>query len=266
MMGNVLAITQRELRAYFFSPLAYVLYVLFLVVTGVFFNMYFGAYQDWSQRYISMMQMQQQFGGMEPLPNYTEVVLLGICNVMTFVMLFIIPMLSMRLFSEEQKMGTIELLFTYPVKDIEVMLGKFLAAASVFVGMLVLTLLFAILSHNVEPDQTYFPTVLASYSGVVLVGLSFLACGMFASALTENQIVAGLLSFSLLLILWMIGFVDEFQPGVFGKICNELSVYSHFEQFGKGVIDTGHLAYYVLFIVFFLFLTLRVLESHKWRG
>lgn len=264
-MSNTLAIFQRELRAYFFSPLAYVLYVLFIVVTAVFFNMYFSAYQDWSQRYLSMMQMQQ-FGGMQQLPNYTEVVLLGITNVMTFTLLFIVPMLSMRLFSEEYKLGTIELLFTYPVKDFEVVLGKFLASAVVFLGMLALTFVYPLLSSAVVPDQTYLPSVLASYLGVFLVGTAFLSLGIFASAITENQIVAGLVSFSALLILWMIGFVDEFQPGILGTICNEISVYAHFEDFGRGVVDTAHLSFYVLFTVFFLFMTLRVLESHKWRG
>ncbi len=265
-MNNIWAIYKREMRAYFVSPLAYVLYVLFLVVCGVFFNMYFSAYHRYSQEYMTMMSMRQQFGGMPSLPNYTEMVLLGITNVMTFVLLFIIPMLSMRLFSEEKKLGTIELLFTYPVKDGEVLLGKFLAAVTTYAGMLVLTLMYAIISYNVVPEQTYFPAVLASYLGVFLVGVSFLALGIFASAITENQIVAGLISFASLLVLWMIAFVDEIQPGALGTICNEISVYAHFEDFSKGVIVTGNIAYYVLFIVFFLFLTLRILESNKWRA
>jgi ABC-2 type transport system permease protein len=254
------------MRAYFVSPLAYVMYVLFLVVCGVFFNMYFSAYYKYSQEYMTMMSMRQQFGGMPPLPNYTEMVLLGITNVMTFILLFIIPMLSMRLFAEEKKMGTIELLFTYPVKDIEVLLGKFFAAASVYAGMLALTMVYTILSYNAVPDQTYFPAVFASYLGVFLVGIAFLSFGIFASSITENQIVAGLVSFAVLLVLWMIAFVDEIQPGKLGEICNEISVFAHFEDFSKGVIVTGHVAYYILFSLFFLFLTLRVLESNKWRA
>lgn len=266
-MRNLCAIYLRELGAYFVSPLAYVLYVLFIVVVAVFFNMYFSFYQQMSNQYMTMMSMQQmQMGGMQPLPNYTEVVLLGLSNVMTFILLFIIPMLSMRLFAEERKMGTIELLFTYPIRDIEVTLGKYLAALTVFAGMLLFTFIFTLLSYNVVPEQTYFPVVLTSYFGVFLVGAAFLSFGIFASALTDNQVVAGLISFSVLLILWMIGFVDEFQPGILGTICNEISVYSHFEDFGRGVIDTGHTAYYILFSIFFLFLTQQVLESFKWRG
>ncbi|MGC9328515.1 MAG: ABC transporter permease, partial [Candidatus Hinthialibacter sp.] len=189
-MSNVWAIYKRELRAYFFSPLAYVLYVFFLLVTAVFFNMYFSAYVQWSQQYLMSMQYQQGFGA-QPLPNYTQIVLQGITNVMTFILLFIAPMISMRLFAEEKKMGTLELLFTYPLKDIEVMTAKFLASVTVFAGMLILSFSYVLISMNAVPEQTYVPAVLASYLGVFLVGCAFLAFGLFASALTENQIVAG---------------------------------------------------------------------------
>ncbi|MBD3265296.1 hypothetical protein GF373_01390 [bacterium] len=96
--------------------------------------------------------------------------------------------------------------------------------------------------------------------------MSFLSLGIFASSLTENQLISGVISFASLLVLWMIGFVDEIYPGTLGEICNEISVFAHFEQFSKGVIDTGHVAYYVLFTAFFLFITLRILESNRWRG
>jgi len=261
-MRNAWAIYKRELRAYFFSPLAYVMYVLFLVVCAVFFNMYFSMYIRWSQ----MAMMQRQMGAPQ-LPNYTETVLLGITGVMTFILLFIVPMISMRLFAEEKKLGTLELLFTYPIKDIEVLMGKFCAALTVLAGMLALTFAYVFLSHLVVAEQTYIPAVLASYLGVFLVAASFLSLGVFASALTENQIVAGMVSFTSLLVLWMIGFVDEIQPNsVLSKICNEISVYAHFDEFSKGVITTGHAAFYILFSVFFLFFTLRVLESNRWRG
>lgn len=260
-MNNIWAIYKREVRAYFFSPLAYVLYVLFLVISGLFFVINFQWFAAISQR----MMMQQQFAAQ--MPNYTEVVLLGVTNVMTFIFLFVIPMLTMRIFAEEKKMGTIELLFTYPITDLEILLGKFLAAMTVLIGMLVPTLAYLALSNYVVPDQTYFPVVFAGYVGVLLVGMAFLSLGMLASALTENQIVAGLVAFASLLVLWMVGFVNEINPGSwYGEICKEISVYTHFQTFSKGVIETGHVAYYILFTVFFLFFTHRVLESHRWRG
>jgi ABC-2 type transport system permease protein len=265
-MSNFCAIYNRELRSFFVSPLAYVMYFLFIMLCSVFFNMYFNTYMEYQQQI--MMQSMQMRGMAGPkLPNFTEFVLMGVTNVMTFILLFIIPMLSMRLFAEEKKMGTIELLMTYPIKDSEVLLGKFFAALTVFAGMLLFTLVYPILTFAIDSTQTYFPAILASYLGVFLVGSAFLSLGIFSSAITENQIVSGVVSFSILLILWMIGFVDEMYPGrTIGRICNELSVFSHFEQFSKGVVDTGHVAYYVLFTVFFLFFTQRILESNRWRG
>ncbi|MDP8242992.1 MAG: ABC transporter permease subunit [Candidatus Hinthialibacter antarcticus] len=267
-MKNILAVYNRELRAFFFSPLAYVLYVLFLGICSVFFLMYFNAYLGMSNEYIQMASMQP---GMMQLPNYTEIVILGLTNVMTFVLLFIIPMLTMRLFAEEKKMGTLELIMTYPIKDSELLIGKYLAVLTVYAGMLALTLFYPIISYFVVDvwaglPQTFFPTIFAAYFGVFLIGAAFLSFGLFASSLTENQIIAGLTSFAVLLVMWMIGFVDEIQPGFIGQICNEISVFSHFEQFSKGVIDTRHAAYYVLFSAFFLFFTLRVLDSNRWRG
>ncbi len=261
-MTNVWAIYKREMRAYFVSPLAYVLYVLFLVVCGVFFNINFSYYTQISHNYMTMMSMRQGMGA-PPMPNYTDLVLMGITNVMTFILLFIIPMLSMRLFSEEKKLGTIELLMSYPIRNGEVLAGKFLAALTVFAGMLILTFGYALISANVVPDQTYLKTLIAPYVGVFLLGTAFLSFGIFSSSLTENQIVSGVISFTVLLVLWLISFVNEIQPGVLGNICKEISVYAHFEDFSKGVIDTGHVAYYILFSAFFLFLTLRMLESNK---
>ncbi|MGI6458171.1 MAG: ABC transporter permease [bacterium] len=261
-MNNIWAIYKREMRTYFTSPLAYVLYVLFFIITGVFFYMYFSTYVMWSTR----IMMQSQFGAPQ-LPNYTETVLLGNAGVISFILLFVVPMLTMRIFAEEKKMGTIELLFTYPVKDIEILLGKFFAAFTVILGMILPTLLYMLLSERIAPDQTYFPTVLASYVGIIAIATAFLSLGMLASAITENQIIAGLTAFAALLVLWMVGFVNEIQPGTLvGRIANEISVYAHFEEFSKGVINTGHLAYYILFTLFFLFFTLRVLEAHRWRG
>ncbi|MBD3265295.1 ABC transporter permease subunit [bacterium] len=138
-MTNFFAIYKRELRYYFASPLAYVLYFLFIVLCSVFFNLYFNSYMQ-IQEQIMMQQMRMRGAAGPSLPNFTEFVLLGLTNVMTFILLFLLPMLAMRLFSEEKKLGTIELLMTYPMKDIEIVLGKFSAVVTVFLGMLGLTL------------------------------------------------------------------------------------------------------------------------------
>ncbi|MBZ0257932.1 ABC transporter permease subunit, partial [bacterium] len=189
-MKNILAVYNREVRAFFFSPLAYVVYVLFLALCSVFYLMYFNSYLGWSEQYIQMASIQP---GAAQLPNYTEIVLLGLTNVMTFVLLFIVPMLTMRLFAEEKKMGTLELIMTYPIKDSELLIGKYLAVLTVYFGMLVLTMFYPIMSYLVVDvwagnAQTYFPTVFAAYFGVFLIGAAFLSFGLFASSLTENQI------------------------------------------------------------------------------
>lgn len=264
-MSNIWAIYKRELTSYFYSPLAYVIYVLFLIITGVFFWMNVTYFSEISMMYMS--QQQNQFGMQTPqLPNYTELVLQGLSGVMAFILLFIIPLLSMRLLSEEKKMGTIELLMTYPIRDIEVVLGKYFAVLTVFAGMLLLSFNYTLISSMLI-NQTYIPVVLATYVGVFLIGASFLSFGMFASSLTENQIVAGLVSFSGLIVLWMIGFIKDLQPNeMLGSIAEHISVITHFEPFSQGVIETSGIAFYLLFTAFFLFVTLRVMESHRWRG
>ncbi|MDX9755339.1 MAG: ABC transporter permease [bacterium] len=264
-MSNFLAIYKRELRSFFFSPLAYTIYFLFIVICSVFFYLYFSSYIKYSEM-LMMQQMRMGGAGGPQLPNFTEFVLLGLTNVMAFILLFVLPILTMRLFSEEKRMGTIELLMTYPLKDSEVLLGKFLAALTVFAGMLILTLFYPVITYFIDSSQTYFPAIFASYFGVFMLGTAFMALGIFFSSLTENQLISSLVSFITLLVLWMIGFVDDLYPGIIGSICNEISIYAHFEQFSKGVIDTGHVAYYGLFTLFFLFATLRILESNRWRG
>ena len=132
--------------------------------------------------------------------------------------------------------------------------------------MILPTLLYMLLSERIAPDRP-IPHRTGFYVGIIAIATAFLSLGMLASAITENQIIAGLTAFAALLVLWMVGFVNEIQPGTLvGRIANEISVYAHFEEFSKGVINTGHLAYYILFTLFFLFFTLRVLEAHRWRG
>jgi len=172
----------------------------------------------------------------------------------------------MRLFAEEKKMGTMELLLTYPIRDIEVVLGKFFAALAVIGLMLVLTFSYPLLARYVVGDQVEYAVIMSGYLGLFLQMAAFIAIGIFLSSMTENQIVAGVVSFGALLLVWVVGWGEQLISGVIGKILAQVSLLNHFEDFSKGVIDTGHVAYYVLFSVFFLFMTLRVLDSNKWRG
>ena len=265
-MRNIWAIYKREVRAYFITPMAYALYVIFLVLSGYFFYAIVASYAEHS-----MWAMQQrQYGA--TLPAFTEYVFRNLFGNMSIFLLLMIPLLTMRLFAEEKKTGTMELLLTYPIRDIEVVLGKFFAALSIVVLMLVLTFLYPILAHYVAGNQVEYGAVMSGYLGLVLMTTAFISIGIFLSSLTENQIVAGVVSFGVLLLFWVIGWAEQLAEGVrifkinLAEILKQVSILNHFEDFSKGVIDTGHLSYYILFSVFFIFLTLRVLDSNKWRG
>jgi ABC-2 type transport system permease protein len=162
-----------------------------------------------------------------------------------------------------------------------VVLGKFFAALSVVLLMLVLTLLYPVLARYAAGDQLEYAAVMCGYVGVFLMGTAFISTGIFLSSLTENQIVAAVITFGTLLMFWIIGWASQLTEGLrvpirilkitiltidFSAILEQISILNHFEDFSKGVLDTGHVAYYLLFSVFFIFLTLRVLESNKWRG
>ncbi|HOE12333.1 MAG TPA: ABC transporter permease [bacterium] len=258
-MGNTWAIFKREMRAYFISPMAYALYVIFLLLSGYFFTVGISYYAHYS-----VMAMQaQQYGG---LPPFTETVFRNLFGDVSIVLLLMVPLLTMRLFAEEKKMGTMELLLTYPIRDIEVVLGKFFAALAVIGLMLVLTFTYPLLAQYVAGDQMEYGVALSGYLGLFLEMAAFIAVGIFLSSTTENQIVAGVISFGALLLIWAVGWGEELVSGAIGKILAQLSLLNHFEDFSKGVIDTGHVAYYILFCVFFIFMTLRVLDSNKWRG
>ncbi len=259
-MRNIWAIFKREMRAYFISPMAYALYVVFLLLSGYFFTIGMSWYAKIS---VSAMQDRQYSGG---LPPFTETVFRGMLGDMSIILLLMVPVLTMRLFAEEKKMGTMELLLTYPIRDIEVVLGKFFAALAVIGLMLVLTFSYPLLARYVVGDQVEYAVIMSGYLGLFLQMAAFIAIGIFLSSMTENQIVAGVVSFGALLLVWVVGWGEQLISGVIGKILAQVSLLNHFEDFSKGVIDTGHVAYYVLFSVFFLFMTLRVLDSNKWRG
>ncbi|RMF83725.1 MAG: ABC transporter permease [Nitrospinota bacterium] len=256
-MRNVYPIFKRECKAYFNSPIAYAVFAIFLVISGYFFysNVIFFS--------LMSFQMMQNPYLAEQL-DMTEGVIRPLFGNVSVVLLLLTPLLTMRLIAEEKKTGTIELLLTYPLKDIEVVLGKFLACFFVFLVMLALTfpcpLLLALFG---EPE---IGPLLSGYLGLLLIGAAFIALGLFVSSLTENQIIAAAVSFGLLLLFWVIGWSSRFAGGELGLLLSRLSILEHFDNFAKGVIDTTDVAYYLVFTLFWIFLTLRSLESVRWRG
>jgi ABC-2 type transport system permease protein len=252
-----LPVLRKEMRLYFGSPVAYVVFTFFLLISGWFFSQIFLFYSDASMRSF----MQPQFG--QNL-NVTENVMRPLFTNMSVVLLFFIPMLTMRLFAEEKKAGTMELLLTYPVRDGEILAGKFLAAGGLYLLLLVLTLLYPGLVGYFT--RVEWGPILTGYLGLLLVGGTFLAIGLLISSLTENQIVAGFGSFGVLLAFWVIGWGAEFAAGNLRTLLQYLSITDHMDGFSRGIIDTKDLVYYLSAIALALFLTLRSLESKRWRG
>lgn len=236
-MRNTLAIAERELSAYFGSPMAYIVTGLFLAIAGFFF-------------WLSVV-------------NTLEATLRHVLGTLGVIFLFITPSLSMRLLADEQRTGTIELLLTNPVRDVEVVLGKYLASLVMLLAMLVPTLFYPfMLSLYGSPDQG---PLLAGYLGIILLGATFLAVGLLASSLTQNQIVAALLTFGVLLFAWLSDAAAGFARGGLRDIFRQLSAASHFNDFPRGVIATGDLVYFLSVIAAALFLTVISLQARRWR-
>lgn len=255
-MRNVLAIAGRELRAYFASPLAYIVTGLFAALYGAFFVLYLTLFIEQSTR-----MGFQGFGG--PV-NVNQMMLRPLLGNMAVVMLFMLPMLTMRTYAEEKRSGTFELLLTSPLTDLQIVLGKFAGAMTVFALMLLVSGLNLVLVFWWGPPE--WPQLVTSYLGLLLMGGTFIAIGLFLSSLTRSQVVAGAATFAVALLLWIISWFGESASETTRLITSFLSVIEHYEDFSKGIIDTKHIVYYVSFIVFGLFLTVRSIDSERWRG
>jgi len=252
-----LPVFKKEMRLYFGSPVAYVVFTFFLMISGWFFSQIFLFYSDMSMRSF----MQPQFG--QNL-NVIENVMRPLLTNMSVVLLFFIPMLTMRLFAEEKRSGTIELLLTYPVRDGEVLAGKYLAALALFALLLGLTLLYpGLIAYFTRVE---WGPILSGYLGLLLTGAVFLSVGVLVSSLTENQIVAGFGTFGVLLAFWIVGWGSEFAGGNLRPVLQYLAIGDHLDGFTRGLIDTKDLVYYVSGVGLALFLTLRSLDSKRWKG
>src|SRR5579884_2662040 len=255
-MRNVWIICRKELRSYFVSPIAYLLLAMFAVIFGFFF---------WSivQSFVLYGMEMQMRGQMMPMNINEEMIrpLLGNAGV---VGLFLIPMITMRLFAEEKRNGTIELLATSPIQDFEIVLGKWLASLLLYSGMLLLTALnlFWLFKYG-NPD---WKPLAIGYLGLLLQAGGLLAIGTFISTLTRNQIIAGAATFGVCLLLWVLEWVSGYETATWAKVLAYFSVITHFESFAKGVLDLKDAIFYASLIFFGLFLTQRSMESLRWRS
>lgn len=255
-MNNVLAIAQKEIRAYFSSPIAYVVIGFFTLLFGYFYV----AILDWFVRQGMLGGMGMMSAPMSVNQQFVRPLLLNV----TVVLLFVLPMITMRTYAEEKRSGTMELLLTSPLTDLQIILGKFLGALALYAAMLAVTLVYVgVLFAFGTPE---WKPIAAGYLGLLLLGASFISVGMLISSFTRNQIVAGMLTFGVFLLLWVIDWIGSFLGPAGERIVNYLSVVRHFDDFAKGVVDTTHLVYYLSFITFGLFLTAKSVDSERWRG
>ena len=182
----------------------------------------------------------------------------------TVIMLFFFPLITMRSYSEEKRSGTIELLLTSPVKDVEIIFGKFFGALFLYIAMLALTVIhLGLLFYFSDPE---WKPIVTAYLGLILMAGCFLSLGMFISSLTSNQIVAAMATFSVFLMLWVINWMGTFVGPTMQSVLAYLSLTEHFDDFAKGIIDTKHVIYYLSFMAFGLFLTAKSVDSERWRG
>ena len=246
-MKNFWAVVRKELRSYFLSPFIYLMTAVFLLLSGWYF------YSD--------LIFYAQFGfGMNILENFWQLLFTDL----RLVLLFFVPFMTMRLFAEEKRLGTIELLFTYPMRDSEIFWGKFVACAIATLFMLSFTIAYPIIVYSLQPFD--WTVVFAGYTGLILLALSFIACGLFISSLTDNLVVAGSAALGVVLFFWILSWNDGATHAGGLRILAQISTVTHFQGFAQGFIDSKEIIFFLIFVAFFSFLTMRSLEARQWKG
>ncbi len=253
-MRNIMTIAGKELRGYFVSPMGWVVMGLFALLFGYFFYAHLSFFVQQSQ--------QSQMGG-GPV-NVNQGMIRGVLGNASVIILFLLPMITMRTYAEEKRSGTIELLLTSPITDVEIVFGKFLGAIGFYAALLGVTMLnIAILFIFGNPE---IMPVVTGYLGLFLLGSCLISLGLFISSTTKNQVVAGAATFVVALLLWIVSWLgSSFGPNT-AAVLSYLSITEHFDDFSKGVIDTKHALYYLSVIAFGLFLTVKSVDTERWRG
>ena len=235
---NTFNIAWKETKSYFGTPAAYIVGAMFLGLTGVFFVA-------------------------DVTAPFAEAGVRGIAEWASFFIIFLAPLLTMRLLAEEQKLGTLELLLTSPVRDWEVVLGKYIASFLILAAIVAVTLYYVVLLYSFgDPDTG---PVLSGYLGLLLYGAAALAIGLLGSSLSSNQIVAAVVGIAILLMLSFVNLIADIVTGIASEVFNGMSMNEHIVDFSRGVIDTSSVVFFLSLTAIFLFLTIRSLETRRWR-
>jgi ABC-2 type transport system permease protein len=257
-MRNILTIAGKEIRSYFSSPVAYVLLAAYLALAGYFFYALLIAFNQTLQIY-SMMRNPEMLTRF----NLNQMVIVPLLHNMSVLLIFIVPAVTMRMFPEEKRAGTYELLLTSPVRVGEIVLGKFLGGLTLVLLMVALSGMFGLLVTIYGNPE--LPMMLSGYLGLALMAMSFLAIGTLISSFTDNVVIAYVGSLFALLVLYTIGWLGETVQGVAGGLIRYASITDHFQELTKGVIDSKDIVYFATLLVVGLFLTQRSVESVRWR-
>ncbi len=255
-MNNILAIAHKELKSYFSTPIAYIVIGFFALLFGYFFY----------AMLIIFNQQSLQLGGLEGGGNVdiNQQLIRPLFLNASVILLFVLPLITMRTYSEEKRSGTIELLLTSPVTDVQIILGKFLGAFALYAAMIAITMIhMGLLFSYGNPE---WRVVITGYIGLLLMGGCFISVGLLISSMTKNQIVSGMVTFAVFLLLWVVNWIASFTGPTTQSVLNYLSITDHFDDFTKGILDTKHLVYYFSVMSFGLFLTARSVDTERWKG
>ena len=253
-MNNILAIAHKELKSYFSTPIAYVVIGFFALLFGYFFY----------AMLIIFNQQSAQFEGQGGGADINQQLIRPLFLNASVILLFVLPLITMRTYSEEKRSGTIELLLTSPLSDVQIILGKFLGAMALYAAMIAITAVhMALLFSYGNPE---WKVVVTGYIGLLLMGGCFISVGLLISSLTKNQIVSGMVTFAVFLLLWVINWIASFTGPTTQSVLNYLSITDHFDDFTRGILDTKHLVYYFSVMSFGLFLTARSVDTERWKG
>jgi len=254
-MKKIWTIAWKDYKTYFTSPIAYIVIAGFLVIMGwmFFFNL----------SHFNLQNLQYHQMGMGKAASITDGIIRPLYGNMNVIFLFLVPFITMRLFAEERKMQTIQLLMTSPITLWEMILGKFLSAVMLNLTMIACTSVYPIILVLCgNPDSG---PIFTSYIGTILLSSCYVAMGVMFSSMTENQIVAGALTFASGLFFWLINWASQSAGPVFSDVLDYLSLIQHYNNFSQGVIETSDVFFYFSFMAVGLFLTHRVLDSYRWR-
>ncbi len=245
-MSVVVAIARKELALYFRSFLFYGLAAVFLVLAGY--------------RFYTNLGFFVLMGGMDLPLGLWQYQLLDV----QALLLVLVPLLTMRLLAEERKLGTLELVWTYPVRDVEIVAGKFAGCCAVVLLLLAATAIHPVLLARLHPVAP--GPLVAGYLGLALLGAAFVACGLFASALTESQVIAAAVAYGLLFFFWIVTWNEAAVGETALRVLVPLSLFDRFYPFARGAIDTRNVVFLLVFTAAFLAFTFFALDTRRWRG